>query len=62
MDYMVFNANKERKERIEMENPKNIKRSIRIPKEMNERLQEIADKEKKSVNQIILRIIKERIW
>ena len=44
-----------------MENPKNIKRSIRIPKEMNKRLQEIADKEKKSVNQIILRIIKERI-
>jgi len=45
-----------------MENPKNIKRSIRIPKEMNERLQEIACKEKKSINQIILRIIKERIW
>jgi len=45
-----------------MENPKNIKRSIRIPRGMNEALQEIAAREKKSVNQIILRIIKENIW
>ena len=45
-----------------MENPKNVKRSIRIPREINERLQGIAEKEKKSVNQIIIRIIKERIW
>ena len=44
-----------------MENPKNVKRSIRIPKEMNARLQEIALKENKSVNQVILKIIKERI-
>ena len=44
-----------------MENPKNVKRSIRIPKEMNRKLQEIAISENKSVNQIILRIIKERI-
>lgn len=44
-----------------MENPKNVKRSIRIPKEMNERLQEIASRENKSVNKIILKIIKEKI-
>lgn len=44
-----------------MENPKNVKRSIRIPKEINVKLQEIAFKENKSVNQVILRILKENI-
>jgi len=44
-----------------MENPNKIKRSIRIPKEINARLKEISEKEKKSVNEIIIKIIKERI-
>ena len=44
-----------------MENPKNIKRSIRIPREINEKLQEIAIKKNKSVNKVIIEIVKERI-
>ena len=32
-----------------MENPKNVKRSIRIPKELHERLEKIAKERNKSV-------------
>ena len=43
-----------------MENPKNVKRSIRIPKEINEELKEEASKRGISVNKIIIeRIEKE---
>lgn len=44
-----------------MENPKNVKRSIRIPREINEKLQEMAKEEKRSVNKIIIKIIKEKV-
>ena len=44
-----------------MENSKNIKRSIRIPKEMNEVLWAKARVEGKSVNKVILRIIEKEI-
>ena len=41
-----------------MENPNNIKRSIRIPKEMNRELEEIAREKGISVNKLILEIIR----
>lgn len=44
-----------------MENPNNIKRSIRIPKEMNEVLEQLSEELGRSVNSIILQIIEERI-
>lgn len=44
-----------------MENPNKIKRSIRIPKEMNEVLEELSEELGRSVNSIILQIIEERI-
>ena len=44
-----------------MENSKNVKRSIRIPKGMNEVLWDKAKSEGKSVNKVILRIIEKEI-
>lgn len=44
-----------------MENPKNVKRSIRIPREINDKLQEMAKEEHRSVNKVIIRIIKEKV-
>lgn len=45
-----------------MENANNVKRSIRIPKEMHKELEDISKEKGKSVNKVILEIIKERIW
>lgn len=47
-----------------MENPNNVKRSIRIPKEINEKLRKEACLRGISVNKIILERIKkgERKW
>ena len=45
-----------------MENANNIKRSIRIPKEMHKELEKISGEKGKSVNKVILEMIKERIW
>ena len=44
-----------------MENPNNVKRSIRIPKEMHEELEEIARKREISVNKLILEILRRGI-
>lgn len=44
-----------------MENPKNVKRSIRIPKEINQKLKVIAMENNKSINKLILEIIKDWI-
>lgn len=44
-----------------MENSKNVKRSIRIPKGMNEVLWEKAKAENRSVNKVILGIIEKEI-
>lgn len=44
-----------------MENPNNVKRSIRLPKEVNEELEEMAKYYGVSVNQVIIEIIKEKI-
>lgn len=45
-----------------MENPKNVKRSIRIPKEINQKLKVIAMENNKSINKLILEIIKDWIY
>ena len=50
-----------REEKRRMENSKNVKRSIRIPKGMNEVLWEKAKVEGKSVNKVILGIIEKEI-
>ena len=44
-----------------MENPNNVKRSIRLPKEVNEELEKMAKYYETSVNQVIIEIIKEKI-
>lgn len=44
-----------------MENPNKVKRSIRIPKEIHDRLKEIAREKQKSVNKIIIEILKEKV-
>lgn len=41
-----------------MENPNNIKRSIRIPKELHEELERIAKYKEISVNKLILEILR----
>ena len=41
-----------------MENPNNIKRSIRIPKELHEGLEEAAKEREISVNKLIIEILK----
>lgn len=41
-----------------MENPNNIKRSIRIPKELHEELEELAKIRGISVNKLILEILR----
>lgn len=43
-----------------MENSNNIKRSIRLPKEMNEKLRVLANERGISINKLIIKIIKER--
>lgn len=46
-----------------MENPnKNIKRSIRIPKEIHEEIKEIAENNGISVNKLIIMIMEEYLW
>ena len=44
-----------------MENPNKIKRSIRIPKEINEELGRIAKNRGISINKLILEIIRSKI-
>lgn len=44
-----------------MENSKNVKRSIRIPKGLNEELWNIARVQGKSVNKVILKILERYI-
>lgn len=44
-----------------MENPNNVKRSIRIPKEMHEELEMVAKAREISVNKLILEILKRGI-
>lgn len=44
-----------------MENERNVKRSIRIPKDIHKELEEMAKYYEVSVNQVILEIIKEKI-
>lgn len=41
-----------------MENPENVKRSIRIPRDMNREIKEIAKEEGISANKKIINIIK----
>lgn len=52
---------KEKERKKEVENPNNIKRSIRIPKEMHEELEEIARYREISVNKLILEILRSGI-
>ena len=47
--------------RGKVENPNNIKRSIRIPKELHEELEEIARYREISVNKLILEILRRGI-
>lgn len=44
-----------------MENPNKIKRSIRIPKEIYERLERKAKESGRSINKVIIEILKERV-
>ena len=44
-----------------MENPNNIKRSIRIPKEIHKKLEVMAKRSGISVNKKIIEIIREKI-
>ena len=44
-----------------MENPNNVKRSIRIPRELHEELEEIARIREISVNKLILEILRSEI-
>lgn len=44
-----------------MENPNNVKRSIRIPRELNDVLKQLSDELGISVNQIILQVLRERL-
>ena len=44
-----------------MENPNNVKRSIRIPKEMHEELEMVAKAREISVNKLILEILRRGI-
>lgn len=46
---------------MKVENPNKVKRSIRIPKEVNEKLKEEAKERGISVNKIIIEIIERRI-
>lgn len=46
-----------------MENKeKNVKRSIRIPKEIHRELEEIAENNNISVNKLIIMIMEEYLW
>lgn len=44
-----------------MENPNNVKRSIRIPIDINDKLRKIAKEKGCSANRVILDILKEKI-
>lgn len=44
-----------------MENPNNVKRSIRIPRELHEKLEEMARIREISVNKLILEILRSEI-
>ena len=44
-----------------MENPNNVKRSIRIPKELHEELEMVARAREISVNKLILEILRSEI-
>lgn len=44
-----------------MENPNNIRRSLRIPKELNRKLKEMSKDLKISINEIIIRILQKEI-
>ena len=44
-----------------MENPNRVKRSIRLPKEMNKKLERISYERGISINKVIIEIIKEKI-
>ena len=44
-----------------MENPNNVKRSIRIPRELHEELEMVAKAREISVNKLILEILKRGI-